>query len=167
MPGKPHGKRSLAGYSPWGCRVKPDRSDLAHAHKGPHSQFSHIRRGWGFSLQVWGVPFSTCAWALTQHLICRSGGSHWVLVPSVSMPSLLFGPPGAVSHCSLPMPMPYSSIRSQVRDPPSLAPSLRFPSGPPSHTHSMCSCCHRQLGRCSAPASSSAPGIKTLLLFSH
>ena len=29
LPGKPHGQRSLAGYSPHGCRV---RHDLAAAH---------------------------------------------------------------------------------------------------------------------------------------
>ena len=26
LPGKFHGQKSLAGYSPWGCRVRHDRS---------------------------------------------------------------------------------------------------------------------------------------------
>ena len=35
LPGKSHGQRSLAGYSPWGCRVGYDWSDFStHAHGG-------------------------------------------------------------------------------------------------------------------------------------
>ena len=30
LPGDSHGQRNLVGYSPWGCRVGHDRSDLAH-----------------------------------------------------------------------------------------------------------------------------------------
>ena len=35
LPGESHGQRSLAGYSPQGCRVGQDLSDLActHAHE--------------------------------------------------------------------------------------------------------------------------------------
>ena len=29
LPGESHGQRSLAGYHPWGCRVRQDWSDLA------------------------------------------------------------------------------------------------------------------------------------------
>ena len=29
LPGESHGQRSLVGYSPWGCRVRHDWSDLA------------------------------------------------------------------------------------------------------------------------------------------
>ena len=32
LPGESHGQRSLAGYSPWGCRVGHDRSNLACMH---------------------------------------------------------------------------------------------------------------------------------------
>ena len=30
LPGESHGQKSLAGYSPWGCRVGHNWSDLAH-----------------------------------------------------------------------------------------------------------------------------------------
>ena len=33
----PHGQRSLAGYSPYGCRVEHDWSDLAHTHTPTHT----------------------------------------------------------------------------------------------------------------------------------
>ena len=33
LPGESHGQRSLAGYSPWGCRVGQERSDLARTHR--------------------------------------------------------------------------------------------------------------------------------------
>ena len=32
LPGESHGQRSLRDYSPWGHRVRHDRSDLAHTH---------------------------------------------------------------------------------------------------------------------------------------
>ena len=32
LPGESHGQRSLVGYSPWGCRVEHDWSDLACMH---------------------------------------------------------------------------------------------------------------------------------------
>ena len=33
LPGESHGQRSLAGYSPWGCRIGQGRSDLACRHR--------------------------------------------------------------------------------------------------------------------------------------
>ena len=32
LPGKSHGQRSLAGYNPWGLKVRHDWSNLAHTH---------------------------------------------------------------------------------------------------------------------------------------
>ena len=32
LPGESHGQRSLEGYSPWGCRVRHNWSDLARKH---------------------------------------------------------------------------------------------------------------------------------------
>ena len=32
LPGESQGQRSLAGYSPWGGRVRYDQSELAHTH---------------------------------------------------------------------------------------------------------------------------------------
>ena len=32
LPGESHGQSGLAGYSPWGRRVRHDRSDLACTH---------------------------------------------------------------------------------------------------------------------------------------
>ena len=36
LPGKPHGQRSLAGYSPWGCK-ESDTTELAHSHTPTHT----------------------------------------------------------------------------------------------------------------------------------
>ena len=38
LPGKSHGQRNRAGYSPWGRRVRHDRSDLASMHARPHGK---------------------------------------------------------------------------------------------------------------------------------
>ena len=32
LPGGSHGQRSLAGYSPWGCKHRTRLNDLAHMH---------------------------------------------------------------------------------------------------------------------------------------
>ena len=41
LPGKPHGQRSLAGYSPWGCRESDTAEHLrhtcAHTHADTHT----------------------------------------------------------------------------------------------------------------------------------
>ena len=36
LPGKSHGQRSLAGYSPWGCK-ESDMTELAHPHTATHT----------------------------------------------------------------------------------------------------------------------------------
>ena len=40
LPGESHGQRSLAGYSPWGCRVGQDWSNLTHMHVCIHYSLS-------------------------------------------------------------------------------------------------------------------------------
>ena len=88
-----------------------------HTHKAPHSKFSSVLRGWGFSLQVWGATlqlmylgtysaFNLLIWGipLGSHALCE----HAQLLVCWPPPA----PPGAISHSSLPMPMLYSSIRS-------------------------------------------------------
>ena len=158
--------RILAWRIPWteepgelqsrGLQSQTRLKRLSTCTESPHSQFSHILRGWSFSLQVWaaalqhvslgtysafnllgsGFPLGSCV--LCEHAqppVCRAPA-----------------PPGAVSYSSLPVPMPYSSIRSQFGDRPSLAPSLGLPLGPPSHTHSVCYYCHRRPGRRSVPS---------------
>ena len=32
LPGKSHGQRSLAGYSPWGCKASDKTEGLTHTH---------------------------------------------------------------------------------------------------------------------------------------
>ena len=51
LPGDSHGQRSLAGYSPWGCKESDTTEGLIHIFKGPISTYSHIVRYWGFGLQ--------------------------------------------------------------------------------------------------------------------
>ena len=41
MPGEPHEQRSLAGYNPWGRRVRHDLSDLAHIK--PHKDIGNLK----------------------------------------------------------------------------------------------------------------------------
>ena len=41
LPGEPHGQRSLANYSPWGCRFGHKWSDLVHF-------FWYLRKSLGF-----------------------------------------------------------------------------------------------------------------------
>ena len=157
LPGESHGQRSLAGLS-MGSQSQTRLKRLStHTHKGPHSKFSPVLRGWGFSLQVWRAAlqlmylgtysaFNLLVWGvpLGSHALCE----HAQLPVCWPPPA----PPGAVSHSSLPMPMPYSSIRSHFRDPPSPAPSPGLPSGlPQPYTH-LCYYCRRQLGHCSVPS---------------
>ena len=39
-----HGQRSLAGYSPWGCRVRHNWNDLAHRHASGKGWHFHYHR---------------------------------------------------------------------------------------------------------------------------
>ena len=41
-----------------------------HTHKAPHSKFSSVLRGWGFSLQVWGATLQLMYLGTYSHLIC-------------------------------------------------------------------------------------------------
>ena len=46
LPGESHGRRSLLGYSPWGCRVRLTE------------QLSTCTEPWGMRRQTWGLPGS-------------------------------------------------------------------------------------------------------------
>ena len=48
LPGEPHGQRSLAGYSPWGCK----ESDTTHQAQGDHVDTLDCRR-WEALLYRW------------------------------------------------------------------------------------------------------------------
>ena len=41
MPGKSHGQRSLAGYSPWGCKESDTTERLIHTHTHTHNQSAY------------------------------------------------------------------------------------------------------------------------------
>ena len=49
LPGKSHGRRSLEGYSPWGCK-ESDMTKRLHFHAPPNP-------GWG----GWESPWAPCA----------------------------------------------------------------------------------------------------------
>ena len=42
LPGEFHGQRSLAVYSPWGCKESDTTEKLMHTHQAPGFQFLHI-----------------------------------------------------------------------------------------------------------------------------
>ena len=43
LPGKFHGRRSLAGYSPWGCK-ELDTTEHTHTHTHTHTHMNIIRK---------------------------------------------------------------------------------------------------------------------------
>ena len=42
LPGKSHGDRSLAGYSPWGCKEPDTTGQLVHTHTHTHTHTHHM-----------------------------------------------------------------------------------------------------------------------------
>ena len=48
LPGESHGQRSLAGYSPWLCRVRQDWA-IEHTHSRTHSGISN----WSLTRKLW------------------------------------------------------------------------------------------------------------------
>ena len=52
LPGESHGQRSLAGYSPWRCRVGRNRSDLVHTHM-PSAPEIFKRKTMQFTQVLW------------------------------------------------------------------------------------------------------------------
>ena len=59
LPGKSHGWRNLAGYSPWGHRVGHDwATSLSFFLCGPHRSLLHILWCFNNSLKMWKVFFA-------------------------------------------------------------------------------------------------------------
>ena len=74
LPGESHGQRNLEGYSPWGCRVEHDWSDLVHS-----VTLANIYLQWPGSLGL-QVEFSD-SWSSKQEQsgFSRAGPQSWPL----------------------------------------------------------------------------------------
>ena len=82
LPGKSHGQRSLAGYSPWGCRRV--RHDLVT------EQLQHKVRGWGES-KLFSVQFSRSV----------TSDSLWPHEPQLARPPFPSPTPGVYPNSCL------------------------------------------------------------------
>ena len=75
FPGKPHGQRSLVGYSPWGCK-ELDTTEQLYFHFSLSLGLIHWRT-WGFSNIDYWILFnhiqvqSSCFEALQQQFNCH------------------------------------------------------------------------------------------------
>ena len=85
--GKPHGQRSLAGYSPWGCKELDTTEQLKHTHSQPCLAVSLDRVGSGWSQQSHkpevGAGTRDCRWPQPT-VAMRDGPStpnFWVAGP--------------------------------------------------------------------------------------
>ena len=82
LPGKPHGQRSLVGYSPWGCK-ELDTTDHAHS-KLNTSGFQSFYLTSSFcsriSFKTQGYVYSACLlglWRLLRPLFLRTLPASW------------------------------------------------------------------------------------------
>ena len=104
LPGKSHGQRSLAGYSPWGCRRV--RHDLVT------EQLQHKVRGWGES-KLFSVQFSRSV----------TSDSLWPHEPQLTRPPCPSPTPGVHTN-----PCPLSRWRHPTISSPS-PPALNLSQG--------------------------------------
>ena len=96
LPGKFHGQRSLAGYSPWGCE-ESETTECARMHARMHAQgLGDLGRAAGAFLWLWVKLSST------------SGGGWWIHTP-------LRTPAPRVSFHFL--PIQFALKRSPAKDP--------------------------------------------------
>ena len=68
LPGKSHGQRSLAGYSPWGRKRVGHNLSTEHAHSLDPSPYPHLLHS------SWAIRGTVC---FLQRVWGKSASSHW------------------------------------------------------------------------------------------
>ena len=68
----PHGQRSLAGYSLWGCKESdPAKRTHTHTHTHTHTRFGHVSFSFGGTISgrvnLKAVPSSSCPEQFSSH----------------------------------------------------------------------------------------------------